>query len=287
MHRKILPLLAIMSLQTVLPARAADSDIVARMGNITLTLEDARRLVGKSPADAQSPEAIERMLRTEVVRRALARQARSQSFDKRPEVAQRMEQAAEQALVAAYMNDRARPDKDFPSETEIRQAYEANKAQFTTQRQYRVSQIYVAGADKAAADKADDLHAQALRQKSGFAEIARKSSQHKASAELGGDMGWLAEASLVPAVRSALTQLKKGEISKPVAGSEGYHILMLADLRQPELLPLDKVKPLLVQNLRLRKAAELEAAYIDGLLAKTPVAVNNISLDELAKPVKK
>lgn len=282
MRRKLLPLF-IMTLQTALPAHAADTDIVARMGEVTLTVQDARQLVEQNPANAQSPEALERLIRTEAVRRSLAQEARAQAFDKRPEIRSRMERAAEQTLVAAYMNERARPARDFPSEEQIRQAYEANKASFTTPLQYRVSQIYVAGTDKAALRKAEDLHAQSKQ--SGFAEIARKFSQHASSAAQGGDMGWLAEKDLVPAIRKPLSELKKGEISKPLAGGEGYHILMLADIRKPEVLPLEKVKPALIQNLRMRKAAELEAAYLDSLMAKTPVTVNGIALGELAKPV--
>jgi parvulin-like peptidyl-prolyl isomerase len=280
MSRIFLPLL-VMTLQTALPALAADTDVVARMGDIALTVRDARQLIESNSADTLSPEALERLVRTEVIRRSLIEEARRQSFDKNPEIAARMQRASEQALVSAYMNERARPPKDFPSEDLIRQAYEANKPAFTTPLQYRVSQIYVAGTDKAALRKAEDLHAQAAK-KDGFAETARKFSQHAASAAQGGDMGWLTEKDLMPAIRKPLSELKKGDIGKPVLGSEGYHILMLADIRKPEALPLDKARPALIQNLRLRKAAELEAAYLDKLVSKTPVMVNGISLSELA-----
>ncbi len=281
MQRKLL-LPLIMTLQTAMPAYAADNDIVARMGDIALTVQDARLLIEQNSVNAQSPEALERLIRTEVIRRSLAREARSQSFDKKPEVASRMQRAAEQTLVAAYMNERARPPRDFPSEELIKQAYEANKAGFTTLPQYHVSQIYVPGTDKAALRKAEDLRAQ-VGKKGEFEEIARKFSQHAASAAKGGDMGWLSEKDLVPSIRKPLSELKKGEVSEPVAGSDGYHVLRLTDVRKSEVLPLEKVRPLLVQNLRARKAAELEAAYLDSLVAKTPVAVNGISLSELVK----
>lgn len=280
MHRKLLPLLA-MILQIAPPAHAADTDIVARMGEIALTVRDARELAELNPANAQSPEVLERLVRTELMRRSLAREARGQSFDKKPEVAARMQRASDQALVAAYMNERARPPGDFPSEEQIRQAYEAGKSGFTTPLQYRVNQIYVAGMDKAALRKAEDLRVQ-IGKKGDFAEIARKFSQHQESAAKGGDMGWLTEKDLVPAIRKQLSGLGKGEIGTPVAGSDGYHILVLADTRKPEVLPLEKVKPLLVRNLRMRKAAELEAAYLENLMARTPVAINGISLGELA-----
>jgi parvulin-like peptidyl-prolyl isomerase len=100
-------------------------------------------------------------------------------------------------------------------------------------------------------------------------------------------MGWLSAKDLVPSIRETLEGLKKGEIGKPVQGTEGYHILKLEERKESEVLPLDKVKPVLVQNLRLRRAQEIEAAYLDALLAKTPVAINGIALSELDRDGKK
>jgi len=135
--------------------------------------------------------------------------------------------------------------------------------------------------------QAEELHRQATRRGADFAEIARKSSQHKASADKGGDMGWLAEGDLLPAIRAALAGLKRGEVAAPVAGSEGFHIVRLAERKEAEPLSLDKVRPSLVQQLRLRRAQELEAAYLDELLAKSPVAVNGILLGELVRDAKR
>ncbi|NWG87711.1 MAG: peptidylprolyl isomerase [Hydrogenophilaceae bacterium] len=282
--RHILPSALTLSLAWTMAAHAGDADVVARMGDTTLTLAEVRQIAAQNPAEAQNaPQGIERLVRTELVRKAVAKEARKQGFDKKPEVSAQMERAVEQALVAAYMNSIARPPADYPSEDVLKQAYEANKAAFTTPVQYRVSQIYVAGKDAKASQQADELYRQATRKNADFAEIARKSSQHQASAAQGGDMGWLPENDLLPAIRSALNGLKPGDTARPVAGAEGFHIVKLAERKEPQILPLDKVKPALVQNLRLRRAQEIEAAYLEDLLAKTPVAVNGIALGEAVK----
>jgi len=273
----------LMALAAMPSVHAAETDVVARMGDITLSLAEARQIAGQLPAEARTPQGMDRLVRTEIMRKSVAAEARRLGIDRKPEVAALMERAAEQALVTAHMNGIARPPADYPAEDLLNQAYEANKAAFTTPPQYRVSQIYVAGTDAKAARQADELHRQATRKNADFADIARKSSQHKASADKGGDMGWLTEKDLVPAIRQALADLKKGEVGKPVAGSEGYHILRLQERKAAELLPFDKVKPALIQNLRLRKAQEIESAYLEALLSKSPVAVNGIALSELGQ----
>lgn len=272
--------ISVMSAQSAI---AAEQDIVARMGAISLTEADVRAIAQTSPAEARSVQGLEKRLRTEIIRRGIAAEARRQSFDKKPEVAARMAQAAEQVLVASYMNGIAQPAADYPSTELLKQAYEANKAALMTPRQYRVSQIYVAGNDEKARKLADELAREARRKNADFAALARKSSQHAASAAKGGDMGWLPETELAPAFRQALTSLAKGEIAAPAAGAEGWHILKLTERQEPELQPLEKVRDALARNLRLRKAAEIEQAYLDAMLAKTPVSLNGIALEEIAK----
>jgi peptidylprolyl isomerase len=281
MQRSLLALMVIIPI--ALPIQAGDTDVVAQMGETSLSLSEFRKLTDRNSLVDPNPQERAKMIRAEIIRKAISGEARRQSFEKRPEVAAVMDRAAEQALVTAYMNSISRPPTDYPSEDQIKQAYEANKKVFTTQPQYHVNQIYIAGTDAKAAKQADDLYRQATRKKADFAEIARQFSQHKPSAEKGGDMGWLSDKELVPAVREALGGLGKGEIGKPVVGNQGYHILRLDERKASELLPLDKVRPSLIQSLRLRKAQEIEAAYLDAMLAKTPIAVNEIALGRLDK----
>jgi parvulin-like peptidyl-prolyl isomerase len=265
-------------------ATAAESAIVARMGSISLTEADVKAIMQTNPAEARSPQGLEKRIRTEIIRRGIAAEARRQSFDKKPEVAARMDQAAEQALVASYMNSIAQPANDFPSEALLQQTYDANKNALMSPRQYRVSQIYIAGNDAKASKLAEELLRDARRKNADFAAMARKSSQHPASAGKGGDMGWLSETDLAPPFKNALKGMNKGDVvTTPVAGAEGLHILKLSERKEPEVQPLEKVRELLIRNLRLRKASEIEQAYLESMLSKTPVTLNSIALEELAK----
>ncbi|WJV53337.1 peptidylprolyl isomerase SurA [Pectobacteriaceae bacterium CE90] len=65
-----------------------------------------------------------------------------------------------------------------------------------------------------------------------FAAQAKLLSQDPGSANQGGDLGWASPDMYDPAFRDALMKLKKGEISKPVHTSFGWHLIQLLDTRQ-------------------------------------------------------
>jgi peptidylprolyl isomerase len=206
----------------------------------------------------------------------LLAEARAKGWDKRPEAIARMERAREQALVSAYVDELSRPAPGYPSETELRAAYEANKVEFTLPRRYRVAQIYVAAEDKAA-----QLAQQARAPKADFAALARASSEHAESAARGGDMGWLADGQMLPEVARALGGMKPGEVSAPVRSASGWHIVKLLETREPETRSFEELRAELAAALRLRRAQENERRHYDELLRKSPIAVNEVALIKL------
>ena len=71
---------------------------------------------------------------------------------------------------------------------------------------------------------------QAVREGGSFESLARQVSA-AASAERGGDLGWLRSAVVPPELLSALEQLAPGEVSEPLRSPIGYHVFWLRDRR--------------------------------------------------------
>jgi len=71
----------------------------------------------------------------------------------------------------------------------------------------------------------DQLHAGA-----GFVPLAREFSQ-SASAQRGGDLGWVPEGQLDPELDQALEHLQPGQLSEPIRTAGGYYLLLLRDRR--------------------------------------------------------
>jgi peptidylprolyl isomerase len=270
---------------------AGVDDVVAKLGAVEVRLSDLQKLLDGQPREVREQltlPALDRLARTEVFRRALVAEARAKGWDKRPEVVAQMERAREQALLSSYMNEVARPPADYPGEQAIAAVYSANQAEFTLPRQFRISQIFVSvakDAPKADADrlrkKAEDIAKRAQAKDADFGRLAQVNSDHKPSAEQGGDIGWLVERDMIPEMRAVVPGLAKGEVSKPVRTEQGWHVVRLADLKPQTVRPLAEVRGQLAQALRQRRAQDLERKHLDDLVDRTPLAVNEIALEKL------
>jgi peptidyl-prolyl cis-trans isomerase SurA len=71
---------------------------------------------------------------------------------------------------------------------------------------------------------------QTLREGASFDSLARQVSA-AASAENGGDVGWVRGSAIPPELRDTLESLRKGEISDPISSPVGYYIFLLRDRR--------------------------------------------------------
>jgi peptidylprolyl isomerase len=283
------------------PAFAAEKlppGVIAKMGDIELKADELKSILDALPPDAkaqlaQSPQEMNRIVRTEMLRRSLAAEARAKGWDKRPEVVTQMDRAREQVLVSSYMNGLARPPESYPSEAEIKAAYEQNAATFAVPKQYRISQIFVLAppeSDKAAFTRAqttaNDLAAKVRARNADFAAIAKASSEHAESAAKGGDMGWIAEDNLIPELREPVAAAKKGMIVGPIKGARGWHVVRLDDVKEASTRPLAEVRDQLVAALRLRKAQETEQAYLTFMTNKNPVNLNDAEVTRLLGALK-
>jgi peptidyl-prolyl cis-trans isomerase SurA len=99
---------------------------------------------------------------------------------------------------------------------------------------YLVSEIFLAvdnlESEAEVAETARRLVTQ-LRGGADFASVARQFSQ-AANAARDGDLGWVSPSEIESSLRAALATLSPGEISEPVRGTSGFHILQLRDRRE-------------------------------------------------------
>jgi peptidyl-prolyl cis-trans isomerase C len=93
-----------------------------------------------------------------------------------------------------------------------------------------------------------------LKEGSDFIALAKEHSTDTGSGNNGGDLGWARVDTYVPEFANALQALEKGEMTeKPVKSQFGYHIIMLEDIRSPQLPPLSQVEPQIKQKLEQDK----------------------------------
>jgi parvulin-like peptidyl-prolyl isomerase len=183
-------------------------------------------------------------------------------------------------LAEIYLSSVSKPSAAYPSDAEVKEAYETNKAAFFMPKSYRLAQIYVDTKpdEKAAAKQLASIKEALKAPKADFAAIAAERSQEKASAARGGELGWLAESQIQPEIRAELPDLKLGAISEPFKLNDGWHILKVLDVKEASTLTLEQARPTLVQQLRASKAKANSDAYMAELLKTNPVAINELAL---------
>ncbi|HWP00271.1 MAG TPA: SurA N-terminal domain-containing protein [Methylococcus sp.] len=121
------------------------------------------------------------------------------------------------------------------TEEELKAYYEEQKESFTSAERRRVSHILVSAdfskpdEEKAALAKITQIR-ERIAQGEDFAKLAKELSDDKASAEKGGDLGYVVKGSLEPNLERVALSLAKGAVSDPVKTSFGYHLITVTEL---------------------------------------------------------
>jgi peptidylprolyl isomerase len=266
----------------------ADDAVVAKIGAREVTAAEIRPyLDGLTAADRTAltadKAALTRFVRSILVNRSVLQDAVEAGWDKKPQTVAGLARLRDQYLVESYLAEVGKVPDDYPSDEEVQKVYAAEKESLQLPRRYRVSQIFIADdGDKEATRKRAQEIADTLKDEPGeFAALAKRNSNDTASAARGGDLGWLAEAEITPEIRTAVADLSKGEISAPVAGRSGFHILLLQEKREAGPAPLDEVKGELANLLRNQRAALNRETHVSTLLQRQPVSVNELALEAL------
>ncbi|QAA77060.1 MAG: hypothetical protein BIP78_1294 [Candidatus Bipolaricaulis sibiricus] len=126
------------------------------------------------------------------------------------------------------------------TDDELREYFEAHKADYATAEQVEASHILVATEEEAQAIL-DELAAGA-----DFAELARTRSTDPGSGARGGQLGWFGRGVMVPEFEEAAFALEVGETSGIVQSQFGFHIIRVTDRRaatEPEFADIaDRVR---------------------------------------------
>ena len=275
------------------PDPVADSNVIARVGDTEVKLDEIRAGIESLDARdqaalARDPSLLNQTVRTLLMRRVVLKEALAKHWDTEPAVATLIQRARDNTVVESYLQSVSKPPDSYPSEAELQTAYDARKSQLLVPKQFKIAQIFVAlakNADKAATDKAQaklETVKKSLHQSGAdFASVAKANSEEPESAARGGELGWLSESQIQPEVRSQLGSLTKNSISEPIRLDDGWHILKVIDIKEPYTPSLEEIKTALAQQLRNEKTQANSQAYLGKLLQQTPVAINELALSKV------
>jgi peptidyl-prolyl cis-trans isomerase C len=252
---RLLPIVAAASLGFSLDAASnTDDGVVARVNQKTITEADMRfaeveimtQLV-RLPADRRRQATLDYLIDGQL----FAEAAEQSKLDRQAGFEARRNYYLRRALRDAYFDDQIR---NRITEEDLRRAYDDQLANVKAPTEYRVRQI-LSGSEA----EARDLRLK-LVSGSDFAALAQQASRDLATAQNGGDMGYVLPSQLDPDFEKAVVSLPVGELSAPIKTRVGWAVARVDDRRVRPLPTFEDAKELLRLELLATRTREAVAS---------------------------
>lgn len=267
------------------PWQALADRLIAEVGPYKLYEKDLEEILRGDP---QLSEILKQMpqLRPQVERSVidrwlsislLALGAREAGIPQSPGFRKKIEETEKMLLAEEFLQRELR-NIDV-TERELREFYEKNKNQYKEPEGVKLRHILIyvpKDADnktkERALTRARQIRAQLLKGVK-FEELAKIHSDDTASKEKGGDLGVIRRGETVPEFEEKVFKLKPGEISEPILSPYGYHIVRVEKRIPEEVLPFEKVKERVKEDLLREKEREILVKLVERLRDKYPPKV--------------
>jgi len=290
--RPNLALLAVAACAGLLPPLSArgtaSAEVVARVGATDVTQEEVRAyLETLAPKEKQAvgkdAGLLLQVVRSYLAQKAVLQEAKAKHWEQDPAVKAQLERLRDQALVELYLQSVSKPPEGYPSESEVRAAYDANPAAFAVPRQYRLAQVFLAagpeeGEGAKVRARAEELGRKLKQKGADFGAVAKAQSDDKVSSARGGEIGWLTEEQMVPGIRAVVAGAAKDLVSEPIRLGDGWHLVKVLEVRPPSTRPFPDVRDAIAEELRSERAKATRHAYLTKLLERNPPAINELTL---------
>ncbi|MEO1251135.1 MAG: peptidylprolyl isomerase [Pseudomonadota bacterium] len=182
-----------------------------------------------------------------VEQRLLARAARDGGLHRQPGVLRRVNAARDRILAASLIQSRL---DDAVTPDVVQRFYQSQRKVMEVGDEVRARHILVeTGAE---AEEIVGL----LEGGASFAALARERSLDRATAPLGGEIGWFSRAMLSRRLSNAAFSTPVGEIAAPVETEFGWHVLEVLGRRPTNARPFPEVQDDIEEYLKLQTIAE-------------------------------
>ncbi len=205
----------------------------------------------------------------------LSQEARRRGLDQDPEFKRELALKKEEILASAIL-EKVKGTYS-PTEKEIRDYYEKNKARFASKAKVRISRILLPTKEQAEAALKE------VRSGKDFASVAKAMSTDPSSKGSGGDVGFVTYELLKEPLRGAIANLKVGETSGVLKTDYGYEVLKATGRVEAGPPAFSLVSSSFRKRATLNKISERVEAFYGQLNKKSSVKINEKLLASLKK----
>ncbi|MGA3085510.1 MAG: peptidylprolyl isomerase [Thermodesulfobacteriota bacterium] len=280
---RVLSIIVIVMVMTPHGLLAQDKEVLAKIGNKTITVADLNKVISfydpeQQKVIGQNPQIKENILWQMVRSTVIANVAKKKGFDKKPVIRNQQEMMVNNFLAAMYLQKEI-IDKITINDDKARSYYKDHIEVFKTPEMIRARHILIkteaSATDeekKKAKAKAEEVLAK-IKKGEDFSKLASEVSNDPGTKDKGGDLDFFPKGTMVPAFEEVAFSLKPGEVSGIVETEYGYHLIKMEEKKDAHLEPYenikDKVKDQALQE--MRKAAVTE--FVDNAMKNARVEV--------------
>lgn len=237
--------------------------ILAVSAGHEITEKELNELIANYPPEQQiylsSPQAKDELLEQLIGFHLFAKKAEVDKIKESKEYKETLAKMEDE--LASHMAATSVIDKVTLDEGEVKAYYDANSAQFTTDEQVKAKHILVD--EEADAKKI----AEEIAAGKSFEDAAKEYSTCP-SKEKGGDLGYFGKGQMVPEFEKAAFEGNTGEVIGPVKTQFGYHLIVVEDKKEKQVMEFDAVKDQLEDKLLQQKKQTVYMETIKELEAK-------------------
>lgn len=247
--------------------------IVATVDGRDITRVDVFNYIQLMPANIQQlpPAAVYPLALDQVVNtRLVQNKAEDAGLESDPEVQEQLNLAKQQIIRGVYVQRAV--DKEI-SESDLKKAYNEYVAKVPNIQEVHAAHILVDSEEKA-----KEIITK-LGAGESFASLAAANSGDPSNKDKGGDLGWFAQADMVPEFSEAAFKIKPGEIGQtPVKTNFGWHVVKVEGKRDRPKPAFEEMKQMLQVELRRQK--------LEGMLEEWKSAAKIEKFDINGDPIK-
>ena len=260
-------------------ASAPDTVVATWDGGGSLKLKDTfnagelRMWSTLSPIRAQHE--IESRIRATVNDPLVALEAKERKVEQIPQVADDIQRYREYIMESVLYRDHIFHDLKV-TDDDRKKYYEEHKSELVEPEQRHVAQILAAS----------EAEAKKLREKlaagADFEELAKTSSRDTISGRSGGDLGWITQDKVPPALKAVLT-LGAGELTKPIQTNLGWHIIKVLEIKPQRQLTIEEAQETLQKKALDVKQRAARAVWVDKLRAAAKIEISDAGIKQFVK----
>ncbi len=288
LYLKTLGIFALMTAGLASPAFAQDPNVVARIGNKTITVADFNKILKYYDAEQRAqidknPQAKPTILWQTVQGMVIAGLAREKGFDKRPEIKGQLDMITNNFLAVQYLQKEVL-NKVKVTEKDAKAYYDKNPDMFKSPEQVKARHILIQvpkGATDEEKKKLKEKAEEVLKKvKAGedFTKLAAEFSDDPGTKSKGGELGFFSKGSMVPAFEQAAFSLKPGEVSDLVETEFGFHVIKVDEKKAAVAEPFETIKDKVTQQVLREKQEAKVTEFVEQALKKAKVTMNPAAL---------